>query len=132
MRKAAGILMVVLGLTIMLVYVDALGRSVNPVDDVYFMLYTSLSFILFVIIGAVFVITGGLFCLKRKYWVLCFISSLFFNYYVSIVGGFGPFPDFVVWFLIPLGIVPLVFICLCKSEWQEIPGSVDGELSYDG
>jgi len=115
MRKAAGILMVVLGLILMWVYVDALGR-----DDVYFWLSTKLSFTLFVIIGAVFVITGGLFCLKSKYWVLCFISSLFFNYYVFIVGGSGLFPDFVVWFLIPLGIVPLIFICLRKSEWQEI------------
>jgi peptidoglycan/LPS O-acetylase OafA/YrhL len=126
MRKAAGILMVVLGLTMMWVYVDALGR-----DDVDFWLSTKLSFTLFVIIGAVFVITGGLFCLKRKYWVLCFISSLFFNYYVFIVGGSGIFPDFVVWFLIPLGIVPLIFICLRKREWQEISGSVDGEVSYD-
>jgi len=113
MRKAAGILMVVLGLTMMWVYVDALGR-----DDVYFML----SFTLFVIISAVFVITGGLFCLKRKYWVICFISSLFFNYYVLIVGTSGVFPDFVVWFLIPLGIVPLIFTCLRKREWQEISG----------
>jgi len=115
MRKAAGILMVVLGLILMWVYVDALGRA-----DVYVWLSTKLSFTLFVIIGTVFVITGGLFCLKRKYWVLCFISSLFFNYYVIIVCASGLFPDFVVWFLIPLGIVPLIFICLRKSEWQEI------------
>jgi len=115
--------MVVLGLTMMWVYVDALGRN-----DVYFML----SFTLFVIISAVFVITGGLFCLKRKYWVLCFISSLFFNYYVFIVGTSGVFPDFVVWFLIPLGIVPLIFTCLRKREWQEILGSVDDEVYYDG
>ena len=113
MRKAAGILMVILGLTIMCRYVDVLGKN-----DVYFELH----FTLFVIISAVFVITGGLFCLKRKYWVICFISSLFFNYYVLIVGTSGVFPDFVVWFLIPLGIVPLIFTCLRKREWQEISG----------
>jgi len=125
MRKAAGILMVVLGLTIMLVYVDALGR-----DDVYFWLSTKLSFTLFVIIGAVFVITGGLFCLKRKYWVLCFISSLFFNYFVLITGSLEVFPYVVNWVLPPVGIVPLIFTCLRKSEWQETPGSADGKVSY--
>ena len=127
MRKAAGILMVVLGLILMWVYVDALGR-----DDVYFWLSTKLSFTLFVIIGAVFVITGGLFCLKRKYWVLCFISSLFFNYYVFIVGSLEVFPYVVNWVLPPVGIVPLIFTCLRKREWQEISGSVDGKVSYDG
>jgi uncharacterized Tic20 family protein len=113
MRKAAGILMVIFGLTVMCRYVDVLGKN-----DVYFELH----FTLFVIISAVFVITGGLFCLKRKYWVLCFISSLFFNYFVLLICSFGIFPyvDVVNWFLIPVGIVPLIFTCLRKREWQEI------------
>jgi uncharacterized Tic20 family protein len=113
LRKAAGILMVVLGLTIMCRYVDVLGKN-----DVYL----ALSFSLFVIISAVFVITGGLFCLKRKYWVLCFISSLFFNYFVLVICAFEIFPYVLNWFLAPAGIVPLIFTCLRKREWQEIGG----------
>ena len=113
MRKAAGILMVILGLTIMCRYVDVLGKN-----DVYFELH----FTLFVIISAVFVITGGLLCLKRKYWVLCFISSLFFNYFVLLICACDIFPYVLTWFLAPVGIVPLIFTCLRKREWQEIRG----------
>jgi len=115
MRKAAGIMMVILGLTIMCRYVDVLGKN-----DVYFELHWTL----FVIISAVFVITGGLVCLKRKYWVLCFISSLFFNYFVLLICSFEifPYPYVVNWFLAPVGIVPLIFTCLRKREWQEIQG----------
>jgi len=62
MRKAAGILMVVLGLTMMWVYVDALGR-----DDVYFMLSVGMMFIL---------------CFHLPY------SSLFRLYLSLLVGSF--------------------------------------------
>jgi len=113
MRKAAGILMVILGLTIMWRYVDVLGKA-----DVYF----ELSLTLFVIISAVFVITGGLFCLKRKYWAVCLISSLFLNYLVLLICAFEIFPYVLNWFLAPVGIVPLIFTCLGRREWREIQG----------
>ena len=117
MRKAAGILMVVLGLTTICVYVYADGGVLSKPD-----FYFDLSFTLFVIISAVFVITGGLFCLKRKYWILCFISSLFFNYFVLLICALDIFPYVLTWFLAPVGIVPLIFTCLRKREWQEIQG----------
>jgi len=67
MRIAAGILMITYGL-------KAIGFLVSSL---------SMGFIdyrfpwgLIVIIPAVFIITGGDFCLERKYWKLCFASSL--------------------------------------------------------
>ena len=122
MRKAAGILMVVLGLTTICVYVYADGGVLSKPD-----FYFDLSFTLFVIISAVFVITGGLFCLKRKYWILCFISSLFFNYFwllswMMSIFTIPSFLGFLIWFLIPVGILPLIFTCLRKKEWKEIQG----------
>jgi hypothetical protein len=72
MRTAAGILMVVLG-TIMGTFVALVELTLGEGSMNY------ARFILFAIIPlavAVFVITGGVFCLKRKYWKLCFTSSL--------------------------------------------------------
>ena len=109
MRIAAGILMVVPGLTTMCRYVDVLGEN-----DVYF----ELPFTVFVIASAVFAIIGGLFCLRRKYWALCFTSSLFFNYFVLLMCASRIFPYVLTWFLAPAGIVPLMFTCLRRGEWQ--------------
>ena len=133
MRKAAGILMIILG-TIMGTFVAlaevALGEgSMNYVR-----------FVLVAIIPAVFVITGGVFCLKRQYWKLCFTSSLVlllldlylflaFNFrYIPLPLGSYPAnatffpPSFLDWVLTLGGILPIIFVCLRRREWQETRG----------
>jgi hypothetical protein len=69
MRIAAGTLMIILG-TIMGTFVALVELTLSEGSMNY------ARFILFPIIPAVFVITGGVFCLKRKDWKLCFTSSL--------------------------------------------------------
>ena len=85
------------------------------------------------IIAAVFIIRGGVFCLKRKSWKICFASSIvllvFMILDLLIFVPFNPFwpnlPVLVVFFVVvplslPLGILPQIFVCLRRSEWQEI------------
>ena len=99
--------MIIFGMTMMGTFVVALSEGgIHDYD---------LPFILFVIISAVFVITGGVFCLKRKYWKLCFTSSLFLSLF--LIFCLFSLPIFI-WFLLPGGILSLIFVCLRKREWQ--------------
>jgi len=131
MRKAAGILMIILGI-IMGTFVALVELTVGEGNMNY------ARFILFPIISAVFVITGGVFCLKRKYWILCFTSSLvllLLDLYLFLAFNFRypPFPfnypppnatfsplSFLDWVFTLSGILPIIFVCLRKREWQEI------------
>jgi hypothetical protein len=129
MRKAAGIMMVIYG-------VQAIGFLGGFLSEQGTEIYeiNPLALSLGVIISAVFIITGGVFCLKRKHWKLCFASSLFsllfmmceFCYLPPLLFMMCEFyylPPFKIWFdtylLLPLGALPLIFVCLRKSEWQE-------------
>jgi membrane protease YdiL (CAAX protease family) len=139
MRIAAGILMIILG-TITGTFVAFVEVLLGWGDGS--MNYAS--FILFAIIPAVFVIPGGVFCLKRKYWKLCFTSSLLllfidlylfiaFNFYYRPTIPVNTYPimipdtsrfliSFLIWFVSLSGILPIIFVCLRKREWQEIQG----------
>jgi len=132
MRRAAGTLMIILG-TIMGTLVALVELALGDGSMNY------ARFILFPIIPAVFVITGGVFCLKRKYWILCFTSSLVlllldlylflaFNFrYIPLPLNSPPSatwfpPSFLDWVFTLSGILPVIFVCLRKREWQEIQG----------
>ena len=128
MRKAAGYLMIIFSVTAISNFMVNLiwlsYRDYNP-PYYYFGGLPFHLFLLIVILGA-FSITGGVFCLKRKYWTLCFISSLFLHYWMIVSYGFGFLP--LSWylflnswfmFLTPVAILPLIFICLRKREWEE-------------
>jgi hypothetical protein len=123
MRKAAGILMIIFSVATIGFYFEFAGYFVSPSNY--------LAVTLFVILSVVPIITGGGFCLKRKYWKLCFAFSLWLLFFVilfysprlsSVIQGQTP-----VWlpygwppcFLTPMGILPQIFICLRKREWQE-------------
>jgi hypothetical protein len=122
MRIAAGILMIIYG-------VKTIGTFVGFLSERGFD-FSLDALSLIVIITAVFFTTGGVFCLKRKYWKICFASSLcllLFMIYdlhllfpVSFVALNIPFWVLIPLYLPPWGILPQIFVCLRKSEWQEI------------
>ena len=123
MSKAAGIILIFLGVAaISLFIVNVSGLITNPYEDI---LKTPPDYV-FIIIAtlAVFFIVGGVFCLKRKNWRLCFTSSLFLHIFMTVLIFSQLF--FFSWMLplwlslIPVWILPLIFICLRKREWQEI------------
>jgi len=123
MRIAAGILMIMYGVKTIVLYVSSLF-----VDEWSFRGSTPAMFLIS-IIAAVFFITVGVFCLKRKYWEMCFASSIcllvfmFFDLLPTARASieFLNIPSWVVLpLLLPWAILPLIFVCLRKSEWQEI------------
>ena len=108
MRRAAGILMIIFGVTAMGIFVY------GGIQHHY-----RLAFNLLMSFLSVFVITGGVFCLRRKYWTVCFISSLLLSYSANLFWAYflGP----LIYLFIAGGIIPLIFVCLRKREWQEFP-----------
>ena len=118
MRKAAGILMVIFGVATIGIFIFKLRERGYPLD-----FYSYQEFIIITELVVLF-ITGGVFCLKRKYWVLCFTSSIFLHFWVMVLlTDFFPYSwlNSLPWFpyLSPVGILPFIFICLRKREWQK-------------
>ena len=121
MRKAAGIMLIILGVAaISLFIVDVSGLITRPIE--YILTPPDYVFIIIATL-AVFFIVGGVFCLKRRNWRLCFTSSLFLHFFMPVLIFSKPF--FFSWLLllwvslISVWILPLIFICLRKSEWSE-------------
>jgi len=130
MRKAAGILMIIFGVTAISNFTANLiwlsYRDYNPPYYYFGQPLLPLYLLPPIIILGAFSIIGGFFCLKRKYWALCFTSSLFLHYWMIVSYGFGFLP--LSWylfinswfmFLTPVAILPLIFICIRKREWSE-------------
>jgi hypothetical protein len=117
LRKAAGILLIIFG-------VAAIGLSIVNVSGLitYYTRYNQLThpdylYIITATLGVLF-ITGGVFCLKRRYWGLCFTSSILIHILMTL-SIFLPWTYLWWFYLIPVWILPLIFISLKKSEWAE-------------
>jgi hypothetical protein len=120
MRIAAGILMIIVGIALLVSFVPRLIEDGVGTFDLPFVN-------LVMVISALFFVTGGVFCLRRKYWKVCFASSLlllallvlllFILWVVwSLLSPYAP-----IWWIvvpIPVGILPIVFVCLRRREWQ--------------
>jgi len=117
MRIAAGILMILFG-------VKTIGFLVKDLIDwvpLFGWGYVYHWMCLIAIISVVFIITGGFFCLKKKYWKLCLASSIVLLLSSMLLEGWLGLPTYPTILLsIPLGFLPLIFVCLRESEWQKI------------
>lgn len=120
MRKAAGILMIIFGLARLVpsLLID-LRLGIRGFCDPYFVSF---------FISAAFVVAGGIVCLKRKYWKLCFSSALvaflLIVYYVA--GAYSTATSSgLFWLYTAMGILPIVFVSLRKREWSESKAQPD-------
>jgi hypothetical protein len=108
MRKVAGILMVIFGMTTMGIFVYGIQA------------YYGLRFNLLMISSTVFATVGGVFCLKRKYWIVCLIASVLFPCFVISL-WMWVIPAFLTLLFIGGGIISAIFVGLRKREWEEFP-----------
>ena len=150
MRKAAGIILITLGvlfacglihILVILIMMDRFSILMVVMQR------PSLVFLLGLVVAAAFRITGGIFCLMRKYWRVCLASASFavffvvFNIvYFSALSPFSwrwPWSDYIymgwpIWVMLVAAVISVIFVLRTKKEWQEISDSVDGKVSYDG
>ena len=125
MRIAAGILMIIYSVRTIALMGDFLSYFLSEQAVEYSPLFLA------TIISAVFIITGGVFCLKRKYWKICFASSIvilgftIFDLLFLLTSHvpFGVWPNLPIWVLtlltVPWPILPIIFVLLRKREWSE-------------
>jgi hypothetical protein len=149
MRKAAGIILITLGalfvwgLIDILVTFDIMSRSPLMV----FIPPPSFVLLLGLAVAAAFLITGGIFCLREKYWGVCLASASFAVFFVvfNIVYLLDLYPFYwesswsyyiytgwPIWVMLVGGGISIIFVLRTKKEWQEISDSVDGKVSYGG
>ena len=113
MRKAAGILMIITGIILMFYYATLLaayGFSQSMWIPLLGILPSWASSVMFVLsfTAALFVIAGGIFTLQRKYWKICLAASI-------------PSAVFLLLMIVAyvfVGILPIIFVCLRKREWE--------------
>jgi hypothetical protein len=123
MRIAAGIILIILGVFGLRGLIFLLSEPMIRVSNISLsMVFTILSYI----ITVVFFVTGGVFCLREKYWRVCLASASFAVFMaiftvveLSVVLGRLATP-WIDWFVVIGAVVATVFICLTKKEWQEI------------
>ncbi len=132
MRKAAGIILIILGMWGLYGLIVGIIITSDSVWNPY------LPFFLWRIICAPFFVIGGVFCLRKKYWRVCLASALL-AVFIGIAIIVAPLLEgryfFIAWetWIRVLGaVISTLFISLTKKEWQDISDSVDGEVSYDG
>jgi hypothetical protein len=112
MRTAAGILMVAFALFLLVEMVSGVGHY-------EFGIYNLVT-ILLLIIPAAFIFTGGVFCLRKKYWPVCFASALvtLLTMVIWLIGhSTGSIQ--LSWIVSMVGTFPIIFVCLRKKEWSE-------------
>jgi uncharacterized membrane protein len=141
MRKAAGIILItsgvlfICGLILILVVLDIMFGILNILSSL-----SSLSFLIPVhgfvfflglVVAAGFLITGGIFCLMRKYWRVCLASASYAVFFLVFFFVVPPFPwgsswsDYIymgwpIWVMLVAAVVSVIFILRTIKEWQEI------------
>jgi len=116
MRQTAGIMLIIFSMLLLNTMVYALrGYDIH--------VYQIVSNLL-MIIPVAFLITGGIFCLQKKYWRVC-LASAWLAVFIMIVSLTGSPPsglEWLSWVFSILGTLCIIFVYLAKIEWHEIQG----------
>jgi len=142
MRKAAGIILITLGVLFLYLLIDVVvvfGISFFFIGHFYLIAQAVVAAFVLIssVVPAAFCITGGIFCLRRKYWRVCLASASFavFSSVLNSVWGVSFLSNYIstgwtTWVMLVAEVIALIFILRTKKEWQEISDSVDSKVSY--
>jgi hypothetical protein len=132
MRRAAGIILIIICMVMLVDMIIALSGKAYS--------YSFWSIIWFAVSNWIvyggLLLTGGILCLKRRYWGLCLVSALLVLSFVIInlvehlLRG-GLYMNWFTWIVLPGTLIAAIFISVRKKEWQEISDSVDGKVCSD-
>jgi hypothetical protein len=130
MRRAAGIILISIGVLFLCDLIDVLvvfGISflLVPFYPTYQAIPAALFIWLSLVVPVAFHITGGIFCLRRKYWGVCLASALF-----AVFSSIFQPPErllrsnistgWTIWVMLVAAVISVIFIVRTKKEWQEI------------
>ena len=76
---------------------------------------------LIVLVSTVILFTGGIFCLRRKYWGFCLVSAvlLLLIMFFTWAGVISRLVWLDWYFVAPVVILVTVYVCLTRREWQK-------------
>ncbi len=125
MRKAAGIILIILGIVeVGGGIISVRGLLAGPMSIPVSAIWLAVSF---PIVYAALLVTGGVLCVRKKYWELCLTSAL-----LALVVGIVPVVaqllrgslDVLVawenWIVVVGAVISTIFISLMRKEWKEI------------
>jgi hypothetical protein len=128
MRKAAGIILVVFGAAYLGLVIVAIVHLL--VDRYYRFGWNPMGYFWAAMgVLSVLFITAGIFCLRRKYWGLCLASSVLFFVFMPpssayLLEGlqhlYRFLPPWLFMSLLPVWMLPVIFVSLTRSEWKAI------------
>ena len=126
MRIAAAIILIISGIA-------GLIGLVMSLTGIYVELLRYLHLILWRIGSAALLISGGVFCLQRRYWGACLASALvalligisstidYLRYITTYIRPLGPISmTWGIWILLLGAVISTIFIIRRKKEWQKI------------
>ena len=126
MRIAAAIILIISGIA-------GLIGLVMSLTGIYVELLRYLHLILWRIGSAALLISGGVFCLQRRYWGACMASALvalligisstidYLRYITTNIGPLGPISmTWGIWILLLGAVISTIFIIRRKKEWKKI------------
>ena len=146
MRKAAGIILITLGVLFACGLIHILSILASEHIRVIMAVITQRPrLVLLLVVATEFLIAGGILCLMRKCWRACLASASFAAFFVVFnifyFSGLSPFllgwpwRNFIyvgwpTWVMLIAAVISVTFVVRTKKEWQEISDLVDGEVSY--
>ena len=116
MRQAAGIMLIIFGMFLLNTMTSVLSGFVIPIYEIVLNLL--------IIIPVAFLVTGGIFCLRKTHWRVC-LASAWLAVFIMIMWltGFHPYAfRWLSWVFCILGTLPIIFVYLTRKEWKEIQG----------
>ena len=129
MRKAAGILLVIFGVLLLVAEISNLEILI-----VYWHRTQFFPLRILHIVFPVIIVAGGILCIVRRYWGVCLSSALLLLYMVisCLISGFKLLYLEQLVLPIVLAMLPIILVCTRRKEWQEISDSVDGKVPNGG
>jgi len=149
MRKAAGIILITSGVLFicdLILILFVLEIMFGILSFLSFLIHVpGFVFFLGLFVVAAFSITGGIFCLRRKYWRVCLASASFAVFYLVFFLVLSPFPwvsswshpiyistRWPIWVMLVAAVISVIFILRTKKEWEETSDIMDSRASNDG
>jgi len=137
MRKAAGIILIIVGVVVLVGMIIEVIGLMGDFDLRSAILSVLLASVSPRIIFCGLLLAGGVLCLKRRHWGVCLVSALITLAFwiipaVALLAGGDLSIVWHGWIVVAGTLISTIFITRTRKEWQEISDSVDGKVSYDG
>jgi hypothetical protein len=136
MRKAAGIILIILGVVVVAGMVIDVVEMDYP-DFPSLRVSMLLGNLPYTIISSGLLVAGGILCFKRRHWGVCLVSAVItLAFWIIPAVAMLMMGDLSIgwrfYILVVGAILSTIFISRRKKEWQEFSDSMDGKVSYDG